>query len=244
MRNIIAIVKNIVTKFLFKLFRKKKTKELEQDKDQIYKDIELKKYVYDKSLSFTKDMFQSIDWKSIPSPVIENPEQQRSIILVDDIPYTELLYRNDMDSIKSKYNLDISKEFKIIKCFGEKAGFIAYKYVVLENHPVDFAFIDITLGHKIKVFGSWYKEFDGIDLAISMSQEHENLNFYFCTAHTLNKTNTTIANYNKKIEKYFNKPIDKFYIGKNTNRAELIYDIVRTFLDKEKNYDNKQEVAT
>lgn len=237
--NILMYIKT----FIFKLFKKKKnTTEFDQVKETISKDLELKKFVYDKSLSFTPEMYENIDWNSVPDPVIVNPGQDKVIMLVDDIEYTDLLYDTDFDNIKKEYKLDIKQKFTIVKCFGKDAGFIAYKYIVINKNKVDFAYIDITLGHKIKVFGSWFKEFDGIDLAIAMSEKHADIKFNFCTAHTLNTNNTTIADYDKKVKKYFNnKALEHFYLAKNSNRTALIYNQLKQLAAVGEQHDNDQQ---
>ena len=144
-------------------------------------------FIYDKTNSPTAEMMNRIDYNVIGKPEIINPEQEKTILLLDDIPYTQLLYLEDAKKIKEEYGLDVHKDFKIVRCLGPNAGFLAYKYFVIDKNKCDYGILDITLGHRVNVTGSWFMELDGIDIANYITKLNPNFKFLLCTAHTINK---------------------------------------------------------
>lgn len=187
----------------------------------------LREYVSDKTNSPTHDMFKNIDWSKVPDPEIDNPDAKESILLLDDINFTDMLYEEDFNKIKKNNNLDITKEYKLVKCLGEQAGFMAYKYSVINKNSVDFGILDITLGNRIKINDEWMMELDGIDIAKYLSEVNPNFKYVLCTAHTLNKSASTIKTYNEKCKKIFGYEMDQVYLNKNIDRYETIYKLLK-----------------
>lgn len=194
--------------------------------EKIKKDLEIKEFVYDRTLTFKPYMLQELDYSKIPAPEIINPEAQVTVIIVDDIEHAGILYKNDFEKLKDKKIID-TDGLKIVRCLGQDAGFMAYKYAVIERNPVDYGILDITLGHKIRVFDEWFKEFDGIDLAIAIQEAQPTFKFLFATAHTLNQDNHTVRTYNEKSKRYLQGGLDKYYLSKNTNRVDTIANLLK-----------------
>ena len=197
--------------------KEKKTKSDNTNRD-------LMDYIYDKTNSPSKDMMSKIDFSQIPDPqIVGNLEADKTIILLDDIPYTEMLYFEDIKKVKNEYNYDVYEKYKIVRCLGPNAGFIAYKYFVLNKNPCHIGILDITLGHRVHVTGGWYMELDGIDIANWISNLNPEFDFVLCTAHTINKENYIVNTYNRKCKKLFNRELDYYYLNKNGERYKKLY---------------------
>lgn len=198
--------------------------EIEEDKKNYEKEEKIKNYVYDKSNPVTEDMLKAQDYSNVPKPVIINPDGIVTILILDDVPYTDLLYQSDFKDIERIYGINIEQTCKIVKCLGDQAGYMAYKYAVLENNKIDIGILDITLGHRIKIMNEWYMEFDGIDVAIQLKKHNPYFEFVLSTAHTTNLENYSIKNYNDKCIKNLGHDLNKVYLNKNSTRYEKLYD--------------------
>lgn len=239
MKAILLKIFNLIKDFFTKSKSKRKAiKELNQDKEELVQKKQIRDYVYNREVTFEKEMFNVIEWDKIEDPEIVNPDKQLTLLLVDDIPHTKLLYSNDFENLKEEKNFNVNDHFKIVKCLGENAGFIAYKYAINNKQPVHVGLLDITLGHRIFINGESPKEFDGIDLAIAIVREQPNFNYNFCTAHTLNQDNTTIKSVNRKINNYFDKDLKDVYIAKNGDRLDLLYTIFNKVIKDNENGNN------
>ena len=224
-------------KGISKITKKIKRKDIiAEELAKLEKDLDIKTYIYDKTETITPKMIEENIKTTCPYPAIENANADRVLLLVDDIPFTEILYQNDFKAIKDKFGLDIKKEFRLVKCFGEYAGFTAYKYAVLEENKIDLGFLDITLGHKICLRKQWYKEIDGIDIAILLRNVYPDFSFLLCTAHTLNMQNQVVQTYDQKVQKYFGIPLEQKYLPKNSDRLDRVYNhIITKFPDLKSN---------
>lgn len=217
----IKVLKDKVMNLYKKFFKKEKTIiSTKPNKD-------LMDFMYDKTNSPTDEMMSRIDYESIGEPEIINPEGNKTLLLLDDIPYTQLLYMEDVKKIKNEFDFDIYKEYKIVRCLGPEAGFLAYKYFVIDKNPCDIGILDITLGHRVNVTGSWFMELDGIDIAGYITKLNNNFKFLLCTAHTMNKNNYMVNTYNNKCKKIFGKELDAYYLNKNSDRHISIYDLIK-----------------
>jgi hypothetical protein len=211
---------NIIKKLFNKLNKQKQPNEVVELK----KEKDIMDYIYDKTNSPTPEMLSKIDYNKIGEVEIKgNLNSDKTILLLDDIPYTELLYFEDVKKIKKEYNYDVYDLYKIVRCLGPNAGFLAYKYFVLDKNSCDIGILDITLGHRVHVTGSWYMELDGIDIAKYISNLNPNFRFVLCTAHTINKTNYIVNTYDKKCQKLFSKPLEYYYLNKNSDRWIELY---------------------
>lgn len=202
---------------LFNLFRSKKPEVV----DLIPEPCLTKPY--DVTDIASKELIHSVNFNLIPDPIILNPDGPQVMILIDDIECTDLMYKQDIISMESTYNVTPYKDFKVIKCLGKDAGYIAYKYVVLNGNKVNKGVIDITLGHNVRNKDGFYVDIDGIDIAWHIKECNPNFEFILSTAHTLNTKNTVINKYNAKCEKHFNRPLKDYYLNKNSYRVDRFY---------------------
>ena len=184
-------------------------------------------YIYDKTNSPTHEMMMHMDYSNLGDIEIVNPDKEKTILTLDDVLYTNFLYIEDIRKIKEKYGLDVYKDFKIVRCLGPNAGLMAYKYFIIDKNPCDFGLLDITLGQRVNVTGSWHMELDGMDIAKYILELNPNFKFVLCTAHTINKTNYVVNNYNNKCKKLFGKELDAYYLNKNSERYKTIYNLLK-----------------
>lgn len=186
-------------------------------------------------------------YDSIPDPIIEgNAESKNTFLIMDDQPAVFFLYETDFKNIKRTLGIDILKDFKIVKCVGDDAGFIAHKYLQNTQDELVIALLDITLGKIIKVANEvevpYVTEegkqetrletkydiltFDGVDIALEIMDKYPKCQIKFCSAHRLNKKNPEILEFIDKFESKTKLDISDFYFSKNTNRVEHIYKLL------------------
>ena len=149
-----------------------------------------------------------------------------TILILDDIPESITLYNSDFLRIGKRYNKNILEDLKIVYTIGRPAGYIAYKYIIEYPNTINYAILDITLGYIIKLEDGEYIELDGIDIAIYLLRHNTNIKFLFSTAHTLNRRNPTMEYYFKKFESETGLNIEDYYLNKNSDRAEKIYNMI------------------
>lgn len=171
-----------------------------------------------------KSYLMNYDYNSLEEPVILNPEGKKTLLVVDDIVVTELLYRADLHKMESQYDVKPYEDFKIVKCLGKDAGFIAFKY--LSKNPIDYGIIDITLEQQIRDNNIYIADLDGIDIVSYIKEVNPNFKYVLCTAHSLNKNNNLVDTYNKKIQKNLKTKLENIYINKNTNRVDRLYNLL------------------
>lgn len=218
----IMMIKNIITDLYNKFFKKEEENIVSTKPNK-----SIMEYIYDKTNSPTHEMMNKINYDKIGEPEIINPQGEKTILLLDDVPYTQLLYLEDVKKINTEFNLDVYQKFKIVRCLGTNAGFLAYKYFIIDKNPCDIGILDITLGHRVNVTGSWFMELDGIDIAKYISVLNSDFKFLLCTAHTINIDNYIVNNYNKKCIKFFDKELINFYLNKNSDRYISIYNLIK-----------------
>jgi len=192
-----------------------------EDKSKSTSEIEL-----DEILDSIQDGVDFIDYDTYPNPEIIDNNSDKTILFLDDIDNMWYLYNLDLNKIKEKYGHDVKKEFNIIKCFGETAGFTAHKFICKNYKKVDYAILDITLGYGVKLKNSEYVEYDGIDVFLKLYEKNPDMKFIFCTAHTLNIKNPTVGYFFKKFEKVTGLNFKDYYVSKNSDRYESIYKLL------------------
>lgn len=144
-------------------------------------------------------LLMELDYTMYPQPRITNPDGQKTILVVDDYDLTNILFINDMRLVKEKYNREVSTDFRIIACLHQEAGFQAYKVINIDKHKIDYAILDLTLGNIVRLPNGDFVELNGPDIAIELLKTNPDVKIVFCTAHTMNKDNATIAKYADKL---------------------------------------------
>jgi len=173
----------------------------------------------------------SLDKDKFGTPIIENPNGKLTLLIMDDVKESEYLFNIDFRIIKEKYGFDVYSKFKIVKCYGKYAGFMAYQYI--QNNPmIDYAFLDITLGTSIKLSTGKYLEYDGIDIALEILKHNKMAEILFITAHTFNYKNSLMKDYFDKFESNTNLYIGDYYLNKNDDRVKRYTELFHLNLKK------------
>jgi len=172
------------------------------------------------------DLIKEVNLSIFKQPDITNVDKNITILILDDIPESITLYNSDFLRIGKRYNKNILEDLKIVYTIGRPAGYIAYKYIIEHPNTINYAILDITLGYIIKLEDGEYIELDGIDIAIYLLRYNTNIKFLFSTAHTLNRRNPTMEYYFNKFESETGLNIEDYYLNKNSDRAEKIYNMI------------------
>ena len=185
---------------------------------------------YDSAGTPTRFIMDQIDYPSVfmkLEPKNKPSKKDAKVLLViDDIPMTELLYQSDFNKIKKNYKKDISKDFIYYSCFVPEAGFLVYELIFKQNIKVDYAVLDLTLGYDFKLPNGDYVQLDGVDLANYLLQSNPDIKFIFCSAHTMNANNSIIKLYMDKYSKFASDRLEDKFICKNSNRADGLYNLL------------------
>ena len=204
--------------FIKNLFNKKPIPQVTEIDDEL-NDI----------LEEMQDDVDIVDYSTYPDPVINNIGSDKTVLWLDDMTNMKTLYDLDVNKIKVSYNEDVNKDFNNISCFGKYAGFIAEKYMHMEEGDrlkVDYALVDITLGYGIKLTNGYYVEYDGVDIMLDLLKLNPDMKFMFCSAHTLNRKNPTVNHFFTKFEDATGLDISNYYINKNSDRYVDIHKLL------------------
>lgn len=188
---------------------------------------EIKHIIYNKELIMPKHYMDKLDYTDIPSPTSLENNNEKVLLIVDDIEYTDLLYIDDFNSIKKEYGYMVYDNYRVIKAYGKDAGKIVWDYFILNDCKLNKAIIDLTLGENIYIDDIGVKELDGIDLATYLYGKYNN-DVLICTAHTLSTENTVIKTYVNKCKKYLGVDLKDIYINKNEERYQKIYNLLKS----------------
>ena len=182
------------------------------------------KPTYPEITPLTSTLTPDFNFDDVPSPVIVgNTNSKKVLLLLDDQIAVFDLYDMDFVTIKRKYNFDVMAEFKVVKCMGTDAGFIAHKYLMNNTDSIVVALLDITLGKMVKLETGKTLEFDGVDIALEILDKHPRCKINFCSGHFLSDNNRTLAKYVAKFEKTGMK-LEDYYFNKNDkDRTNKIY---------------------
>lgn len=159
-----------------------------------------------------------IDFSEYPDPEIIDNGADKTLLILDDMSNIKLLYNLDFKKIKDNFNKDVLKDFNIVYCLGNQAGFTAHKFILNTDTKIDYAILDITLGYGVKLISGEYIEFDGVDVFRELYIKNKDLNYIFCTAHSLNRKNPTVNSFFTKYEDIVKKNIKDNYVNKNSDR--------------------------
>lgn len=225
-------IMKMVSKFVVKKVQDRLTEVIKEDNKEVGEVTEAKEeltvteLLFDNKTVITKEMLEQFDYSSIPEPEILNPDAPRTAILVDDIVFTDIMYRHDLKKMVEQYGCAPYQDYKMVKCLGDYAGFQAYKYVVLEGNKIDVGVLDITLGHNFCIQDRMCVEVDGVDIAYHIKQACPDFKFLLCTAHTLNLNNTTIERYYNKLKDSLGIDLKSVYLNKNSYRVDKFYQLL------------------
>ncbi len=151
---------------------------------------------------------------------------RKTLLIVDDLPTTEVLYLVDFKNIKIDFNFDTHEKFNIIMLYDRKVGFAALKFLK-KNIKIDYAILDINIDSLEKFDNGDYLDLDGIDLATELVKHNESVKIIFSSAYTLNIRNPLMYEYITKYEKQFNKSLVENTIDKNSVRYKVLHQFLR-----------------
>jgi len=160
-------------------------------------------------------------------PVIYgNLESKKTILLVDDQCTVFYLYDLDFKAIKERFNYDILKEFKIVKCDGNEAGFTASEYIKNKTDEIVIGILDLTLGTIVKLEDGSTLIYDGVDLALELIELHSKCKIGICTAHMIDAANPAISSLINKFNTATGHSLLDYAFSKNSDRAKHIYKLI------------------
>jgi hypothetical protein len=164
----------------FSMFKKKTDTKVEEKKEEIV------------DVPVTQDRahyISRITYDGVKKPdIICGKDNDKTLLILDDIEMAYNLYKIDFNRIKAKYDKEVCDKVKVINALGTRAGVIAYKYIAIDGNKIDYAILDLTLGYVIKLSKGDYIELDGVDIAIAILKGNPDAKFIFSTVHTLNST--------------------------------------------------------
>jgi len=192
----------------------------------IEKDIVLEETSIKVEHKTREELMGLIDLDKVEDIEFIDNNQEKNLLILDDQEVSFELYKADFRKIERGYNVNPLNDFNIINVLGVQAGLMAYKYIINNENKIDYAMLDITLGFIIKLDNGEHFEFDGIDIAILLIKYNPNIKFLFLTAHTLNRRNPVLSNYFEKFEESTGKSIEDFYLNKNVDRFNKLYELL------------------
>lgn len=142
------------------------------------------------------------------------------ILIMDDLSITLSLYTTDFDLMKSKFGVDVYKDFDIYLALGKESGFQACKFI--RDAKPEYLILDITIENLTKFDDGNYLDLDGLDIAKYNEKLNPDSKFIISTAHKLTN-NRSKGNILSKFKGYFGVHIKHHSMSKNIDRDVNIY---------------------
>lgn len=174
-----------------------------------------------------KNLLDAIDITLLPDPEIINPDGKITLMIVDDLDIAFLLYDSDFADLKRVHGEKCLDDFKIVKCHGQHAGNMAWKY--LKTNKVDKALLDISLIKEPININGERVVIEGYDIAINLHKENPNMDIAVCTSNSIGmgSIGSVAGIYREIFEEYTKRDFMKAYINRNASRtigvAELLF---------------------
>ena len=216
---------------MYKQNKGKKTSKLTRPKEPIGdRCIMSEREDYIQKIKYRLDILERYEpgrYTSCLKKYSEPGSDKPTILFLDDIVGTNILYESDMKKIKLRYEKDVKNDFNIMFCFGGTCAETLIEEFVRKDIRIDYALLDITIKTIFKIDCDTAMEVDGVDLALLLMKYNHDIKIIFATGHTLNKYNKTMQEYINKFEFGTGKNILDHYLNKNaTDRVTPIYKLL------------------
>ena len=218
---------SVLTKIIRKIFSFLYTNHI--DTEEVLKNVSTIVTSKPETKVRTKDeILKDVDLESYQDEVYINEydPNRKTILIMDDLPTTEVLYTVDFKNIKLEFGYDVDDKFNIIMLYDRKVGFAALKFFK-KNIKIDYAILDINIDSLEKFDDGDYLDLDGIDIAIELVKINQDVKIIFSSAYTLNARNPLMYDYIVKYENNFNKSLVENTIDKNSIRFKVIHQFLR-----------------
>ena len=165
--------------------------------------------------------------ENMPGPEVDgNIESKHTILLMDDQEVVFYLFEFDFKEIKRRFDYDVLENYKIVKCGGPDAGFIAAKYIKESTDEVVIAILDLTLGKIIKLKDGTSIVHDGVDIALEVISKQPKCKIGLCTAHMLSESNPIVHSLMKKFNAATGHNMLDYAFNKNADRAGYLHNMI------------------
>lgn len=221
-------VKKEVIYFLNLYKQNKEKKKAKENSGERYIMSEREEYI--QKIKYRLDILERYEpkrYNSCLKKFSEPSSDKPTVLFLDDIVGTNILYESDMKKIKLRYNKDMKNDFNIMFCFGGTCAETLLEEFVRKDIRIDYAFLDITIKTIFKIDADTAMEVDGVDLALLLMKFSHNIKILFATGHTLNRYNNTMQEYINKFEFGTGNKILDHYLNKNAaDRVTPIYKLL------------------
>lgn len=171
-------------------------------------------------------LLNEMDFSSYGNPIVSNPDNPTSILIVDDYDLTNVLFSNDFKAMDAEFNHNPENDFKIYRCLNKDAGYQAWNLIAKHKTKIDYALLDLTLGLVVKLPNGDFVDIDGVELACKILEVNPDAKILFVSAHTNNKENYILKKYSSKLS---NCKLDLYsnYCHKaSPDRYKIIHDFL------------------
>lgn len=207
--------------FLKKLFVKKEEKPVvEVEKISYVKfDPALMEFIYKGNNYVTEFMFfdkeeTSKDYEKFLNTYDKN---KKNVFFLDNYEDISIVITAFINKISRELGKDAREDYNFFGVFGINSVRELCKMELLKNVKIDIAVLDLTLEEIVRNNGTPVT-LDGIDVAINILEENEDVEIYFLTSHTLSTKVPTLKKFYTKYAQYIGKEekiLSDVYINKS-----------------------------
>lgn len=151
-----------------------------------------------------------------------------TLLFVDDYIEMSTMLKNTISEMRDEYDVDLEERYNLIFAIGDNCGKDSLTFI--ENYPVDYAILDITLREIIQksINGKIsYGAIDGIDIGMEIKERYKECKILFLTAHNIDIDNYKFFHLHKKFHEAFGDELRNHYLNKlDPDRNKRIVEFV------------------